>query len=297
MEINHPVKETNLKGLNLLKQGKVRDIYDFDNTLLIVATDRISAFDVVMDDPIPGKGAILTQISAFWFKATESIISNHMISTDPDDFRAACQPYREILKGRSMLVHKAEPLPVECIVRGYLAGSGFKDYQKTGAICGHVLPAGLQVSDRLPEPIFTPSTKAEDGHDENISFDQMVNILGKDLSAQVRDVSLALYQKGAVMAENRGIIIADTKFEFGLISNELVLIDELLTPDSSRFWPKDQYRPGISQPSFDKQLLRDYLEILEWDKTPPPPPLPPEIIDQTSTRYRMAMELLTADCH
>ena len=294
MEIKHPVKETNLKGLNLLKQGKVRDIYDFGNTLLIVATDRISAFDVVMDDPIPEKGRILTQISAFWFNAAESIILNHMISIDPDDFPAACQAHREILEGRSMLVHRAEPLPVECIVRGYLAGSGFKDYQRTGSICGHGLPPGLRESDRLPEPIFTPSTKAESGHDENISFDQMVDLIGEDLSNRLRNVSLALYQKGVVIAEHRGIIIADTKFEFGLIDNEPVLIDELLTPDSSRFWPKDKYRPGVSQPSFDKQFLRDYLESLNWDKTPPPPELPEEIVSKTSEKYKEAWKRLTS---
>ncbi|HIJ57911.1 MAG TPA: phosphoribosylaminoimidazolesuccinocarboxamide synthase [Deltaproteobacteria bacterium] len=294
MEIKHPVKETNLKGLNLLKQGKVRDIYDFGNTLLIVATDRISAFDVVMDDPIPEKGRILTQISAFWFNAAESIILNHMISIDPDDFPAACQAHREILEGRSMLVHRAEPLPVECIVRGYLAGSGFKDYQRTGSICGHGLPPGLRESDRLPEPIFTPSTKAESGHDENISFDRMVDLIGEDLSYRLRNVSLALYQKGVVIAEHRGIIIADTKFEFGLIDNEPVLIDELLTPDSSRFWPKDKYRPGVSQPSFDKQFLRDYLESLNWDKTPPPPELPEEIVSKTSEKYKEAWKRLTS---
>jgi len=294
MEARHPVKETNLKGLNLLKQGKVRDIYDFGNTLLIVATDRISAFDVVMDDPIPEKGRILTQISTFWFNAAESIIPNHMISIDPDEFPAACQAHREILEGRSMLVHRAEPLPVECIVRGYLAGSGYKDYQRTGSICGHGLPSGLQESDRLPEPIFTPSTKAESGHDENISFDQMVDLIGEDLSHRLRNVSLALYQKGVVIAEHRGIIIVDTKFEFGRIDNEPVLIDELLTPDSSRFWPKDKYRPGVSQPSFDKQFLRDYLESLNWDKTPPPPKLPEEIVSKTSEKYKEAWKRLTS---
>jgi phosphoribosylaminoimidazole-succinocarboxamide synthase len=295
MKKKAPVKETNLEGLKLLKQGKIRDIYDFDDDLLIVATDRISAFDVVMEDPIPEKGRVLTQISAFWFKSAESIIPNHMISINPVDFPAACQVHREILEGRSMLVHRAEPLPVECIVRGYLAGSGFKDYQKTGAICGHSLPTGLQESAKLPEPIFTPSTKAEGGHDENISFYEMADLIGKDLSDRVRNASLALYQKGVVIAENRGIIIADTKFEFGLIDNELILIDELLTPDSSRFWPKDKYRPGFSQPSFDKQFLRDYLDGLDWDKTPPPPKLPEKIMRKTSEKYLEALKHLTSN--
>jgi len=295
MDARTLISQTRLSGLNLMKQGKVRDVYDFGKTLLIVVTDRISAFDVVMDDPIPDKGRILTRISTFWFKATESIIANHMISTDAGAFPAECQPHREILEGRSMWVRKAEPLPVECIVRGYLAGSGLKDYRRTGAVCGHGLPPKLQESDRLPQPIFTPSTKAEGGaHDENITFDQMVEIIGPDLSHRLRDVSLELYQKGVEIAEPRGIIIADTKFEFGLIGDNLVLIDEALTPDSSRFWPLAQYQPGVSQPSFDKQFLRDYLESLDWDKTPPPPPLPAEVIDQTAERYRTAMDMLDA---
>ena len=295
METTHLVSELNLPGLNCMKQGKVRDIYDFGENLLIVVTDRISAFDVVMDDPIPGKGRILTQISAFWFNTTENIIPNHMISTAVSDFPPACRSYREVFEGRSMLVRRAEPLPVECIVRGYLAGSGLKDYRRSGSVCGHGLPPWLRESDKLPQPIFTPSTKAEGGaHDENISFDQMVEVIGKDLSNRLRDVSLALYQKGVVIAESRGIIIADTKFEFGLIDDELVLIDEALTPDSSRFWPKDQYRPGGPQPSFDKQFLRDYLESLDWEKTYPPPKLPPEVIDQTAERYYTAMGMLIA---
>ena len=290
------INETNLSGLNLMKQGKVRDIYDLGETLLIVVTDRISAFDVVMDDPIPDKGRILTQISAFWFKATDGIIANHMISTSAGAFPPECQPHREILEGRSMWVRKADPLPVECIVRGYLAGSGLKEYRQTGAICGIGLPPGLWESERLPQPIFTPSTKAEGGaHDINISFDQMVEIIGDNLSHQLHDVSLALYEKGREIAEQRGIIIADTKFEFGLIDDELVLIDELLTPDSSRFWPKDQYNPGKSQPSFDKQFLRDYLEGIQWNKQPPAPKLPEEIVNKTAQKYEQALKRLTAD--
>jgi len=290
------INETNLSGLNLMKQGKVRDIYDFGETLLIVVTDRISAFDVVMDDPIPDKGRILTQISAFWFKATDGIIANHMISTSAGAFPPECQPHREILEGRSMWVRKADPLPVECIVRGYLAGSGLKEYRQTGAICGIGLPPGLWESERLPQPIFTPSTKAEGGaHDINISFDQMVEIIGDNLSHQLHDVSLALYEKGREIAERRGIIIADTKFEFGLIDDELVLIDELLTPDSSRFWPQDRYNPGIPQPSFDKQFLRDYLEGIQWNKQPPAPKLPEEIVNKTAQKYEQALKRLTAD--
>lgn len=296
MDARMLINETNLSGLNLMKQGKVRDIYDFGETLLIVVTDRISAFDVVMDDPIPDKGRILTQISAFWFKATDGIIANHMISTSAGAFPPECQPHREILEGRSMWVRKADPLPVECIVRGYLAGSGLKEYRQTGAICGIGLPPGLWESERLPQPIFTPSTKAEGGaHDINISFDQMVEIIGDNLSHQLHDVSLALYEKGREIAERRGIIIADTKFEFGLIDDELVLIDELLTPDSSRFWPQDRYNPGIPQPSFDKQFLRDYLEGIQWNKQPPAPKLPEEIVNKTAQKYEQALKRLTAD--
>ena len=290
------ISETSLPGMDFMKQGKVRDIYDFGDTLLIVATDRISAFDVVMDDPIPDKGRILTQISAFWFKATDGIIANHMISTSAGAFPPECQPHREILEGRSMWVRKADPLPVECIVRGYLAGSGLKEYRQTGAICGIGLPPGLWESERLLQPIFTPSTKAEGGaHDINISFDQMVEIIGENLSQQLHDVSLALYEKGREIAEQRGIIIADTKFEFGLIDDELVLIDELLTPDSSRFWPQDRYNPGIPQPSFDKQFLRDYLEGIQWNKQTPAPKLPEEIVNKTAQKYEQALKRLTAD--
>jgi phosphoribosylaminoimidazole-succinocarboxamide synthase len=262
--------------------------------LLLVATDRISAFDVVMADPIPDKGRILTQISAFWFRHLADVTANHLISLDVREFPPACQAYAEILAGRSMLVKKCRPLPIECIVRGYLAGSGWADYQKTGAVCGIALPPGLKESDRLPEPIFTPSTKAELGlHDENISFAQAEAAIGKDLAAQVQDLTLALYRRASAWAEPRGIIIADTKFEFGLADGRLLLIDEVLTPDSSRFWPQDDYAPGRSQKSFDKQYLRDYLESLTWNKQPPPPPLPPEVLANTRAKYLEALQAIT----
>jgi phosphoribosylaminoimidazole-succinocarboxamide synthase len=287
------VRETNLKDLKLVKRGKVRDIYDLGKEFLIVASDRISAFDVVMDDPIPYKGRVLTAISAFWFELTEDIIPNHLISTSNGAYPRSCQKHRDVLEGRSMLVLKADPLPVECIVRGYLAGSGWKDYRRTGEVCGHKLPPGLRESDRFPEPIFTPSTKAEGGaHDENIPFDRMVELIGAELAQRVRDASLELYETARAVADRKGIIIADTKFEFGIHDGDLILIDEILTPDSSRFWPKDQYEPGRAQPSFDKQYLRDYLEGLDWGKSYPPPRLPPEVIAQTAQRYRQAMYLL-----
>jgi phosphoribosylaminoimidazole-succinocarboxamide synthase len=288
------LRETHLSGLTLKGRGKVRDIYDLGDTLLIVATDRISAFDVVMAEPIPDKGRILTRISEFWFRAAEDIVPHHLISTDVEEFPSECASHQEVLQGRTMWVKKAKPLPVECIVRGYLAGSGWKDYQRTGAVCGIPLPPGLVESQKLPEPIFTPSTKAEGGaHDENISFDRMAELIGEDLARRVRSLSLALYERGRQMAESKGILIADTKFEFGLLHGELILIDELLTPDSSRFWPADHYRPGGPQPSFDKQFLRDYLDSLDWDKTPPPPPLPPEIINRTREKYLEALVRLT----
>jgi len=265
--------DTVFSELNLLRQGKVRDIYDLGDALLMVATDRISAFDVVMPTPIPGKGRILTQMSRFWFEMMEGLISNHLVTADVEQYPEACDPYVDTIRDRSMLVRKAEPLPVECIVRGYLSGSGWKSYLESGEICGISLPGGLQESGRLPEPVFTPSTKAELGaHDENVSFEQVQETLGEDLSAQVRDVSLAIYQRAVEFAEARGIIIADTKFEFGLIDGELTLIDEILTPDSSRFWPVDTYRAGGPQQSFDKQYLRDYLLSLDWDKKPPAHP-------------------------
>jgi len=286
--------KSDFPGLQLIKRGKVRDVYAVEDKLLIVASDRMSAFDVVMDDPIPDKGKILTTISLFWFKRLEPIVENHLVSSEPDEYPETCRPYREDLKGRSMLVKKAEPLPVECIVRGYLSGSGWAEYQGEGSICGIPLPQGLLESQKLPQPIFTPSTKAEAGlHDENISFERAVEILGKETAEAVRDLSLKIYLTGSELAAKRGIIIADTKFEFGMLNGRLILIDEVLTPDSSRFWPADTYRPGGSQQSFDKQYLRDYLSGLDWPKTYPPPRLPEEVIDRTRERYVEALERLT----
>ncbi len=284
------VTQTDFPGLNLISRGKVRDIYDLGDTLLMVTSDRISAFDVIMNEPIPDKGAVLTQISKFWFNQVADIIPNHIISTDVADYPAACKPYADVLAGRSMWVKKAQPLAAECIVRGYVSGSGWKDYQATGAICGIKLPTGLKESDRLPEPIFTPSTKAELGtHDENISFDEMARICGKELAEQAREATIKIYCRARDIADQKGIIIADTKFEFGLYDGKLIIIDECLTPDSSRFWPKDQYQPGGPQPSFDKQFLRDYLETLDWNKTAPAPPLPEEIIRKTGEKYKEAL--------
>ncbi len=288
------ILNTDLPDLHLIARGKVRDIYDLGETLLIVTTDRISAFDVIMDEGIPDKGYVLTQISAFWFRQMEDIIPNHIISTDVKDFPAECQQYAEILEGRSMLVKKASPLPVECIVRGYISGSGWKDYKSTGAICGIKLPAGLVESDKLEEPIFTPSTKAELGeHDENISFERCVELVGAELAVKIRDVTIAIYKKARDIAAAKGIIIADTKFEYGIHNGELIIIDECMTPDSSRFWPMDSYQPGGPQPSFDKQFLRDYLETLDWGKCAPPPPLPDEIVRKTGDKYREALVRLS----
>ncbi|HIJ80912.1 MAG TPA: phosphoribosylaminoimidazolesuccinocarboxamide synthase [Desulfuromonadales bacterium] len=284
------VMQTEFPTLKLIARGKVRDIYDLGESLLMVTSDRISAFDVIMDEPIPDKGFVLTQISAFWFRQMEDIVKNHIISIDVADYPAECQPYAGVLKGRSMLVKKAQPLPVECIVRGYLSGSGWKDYKASGAISGIRLPAGLQESDRLPEPIFTPSTKADLGdHDETISFDKMVELCGRDLAEKARDYTLKIYSRARDLADQKGIIIADTKFEFGVYDNELIIIDECMTPDSSRFWPKDLYSPGGQQPSFDKQFLRDYLETLDWGKCAPPPALPQEILDKTGEKYKEAL--------
>ena len=285
---------TDFPDLPRAGRGKVRDIYDLGETLLIVTTDRISAFDVIMNEGIPGKGYVLTQISAWWFRLMEDIIPNHLISTDVRDFPAACRKYADLLEGRSMLVRKARPLPVECIVRGYLAGSGWKEYRKSGSVCGIALPPGLLESARLAEPIFTPSTKAEiGGHDENITFDRMAELCGKETAEKARQATLDIYLKAREIAGARGIIIADTKFEFGILDNRLILIDECLTPDSSRFWPRDGYQPGRSQPSFDKQFLRDYLETLDWNKQAPPPTLPEEIVMKTAEKYREALERLT----
>jgi len=286
--------KSDFKGLDLLKRGKVRDIYDVDDKLLIVATDRMSAFDVVMDDPIPDKGRILTSISIFWFNQLASIVENHIISTDPAQYPEPCQKYREQLEGRSMLVKRAKPLPVECIVRGYISGSGWEEYKSNGSICGIPLKEGLVESEKLSEPLFTPSTKAEKGiHDENISFERATEILGKEIAERVRALSLKIYEFGREFADQKGIIIADTKFEFGFENGDLILIDEVLTPDSSRFWPMDAYSPGGPQKSFDKQYLRDYLNSLDWPKEPPPPKLPPEIIEKTREKYIEAMERLT----
>jgi len=290
--------ETDFSNLNLVKKGKVRDIYDLGDSLLMVATDRISAFDVVMNDPIPGKGKILTRISLFWFEIMESLVPNHIISSAVDEFPESCRPYADDLRDRSMLVKKAAPLPVECIVRGYISGSGWKSYRETGVICDIKLPGGLKESGKLPEPIFTPSTKAEIGlHDINIGFEEAVKVIGASRANRVRDLSMAIYRKGAEIAEKVGIIIADTKFEFGLVGDELILIDEILTPDSSRFWPQDSYRPGGAQMSFDKQYLRDYLETLDWDKKPPAPPLPREVIENTRKKYLEALRLLTGKAY
>ncbi|MBW1955916.1 MAG: phosphoribosylaminoimidazolesuccinocarboxamide synthase [Deltaproteobacteria bacterium] len=290
------VFETDFPELTLMKKGKVRDMYDLGDAILMVATDRISAFDVIMTDPIPGKGKILTRISLFWFQTLAPVVDNHLITADVTAYPASCRPYASILGGRSMLVKKADPLPIECVVRGYLSGSGWKAYQETGSVCGIRLPAGLKESDRLPEPVFTPSTKEELGsHDINIDFDEAARRIGKPLAERVRDVSLALYQKGADLAEQKGILIADTKFEFGLVDDALILIDEVLTPDSSRFWPKAEYRPGGPQKSFDKQYLRDYLDSIRFNKKPPAPPLPKEVIDNTRARYMEALKKLTGE--
>ncbi len=287
------VLNTNIPGAKLVNRGKVRDIYELEEHLLIVTTDRISAFDVVMNEGIPAKGIVLTQISKFWFSQTEDIIPNHFISDSVEVYPAPFCNYPELLQGRSMLVRKALPLPVECIVRGYLAGSGWKEYRRDGTLHKSPLPEGLTESARLPEPIFTPSTKAEEGHDENISFEEMLELVDRQTAEKVREASLAIYRRGVEVAEQKGIIIADTKFEFGYSGDQLILIDEAMTPDSSRFWPGNAYQPGKSQPSLDKQYLRDYLETLDWDKTPPPPALPTEIVENTSRKYQEILHILT----
>ena len=285
---------TDFKDLTLLSRGKVRDIYDLNDMLLIVATDRISAFDVILPNGIPYKGKVLSQMSAYWFEVMGELAPHHLISIDTKDFPSVCQKYESSLKGRSMLVKKAKPLPVECVVRGYLAGSGWKEYQDGGSICGIPIKEGLRESSQLEEPIFTPATKAELGdHDENITFEKAKEIVGDKLAERLKEVSLALYKRGSTMARKKGIIISDTKFEFGLLNEDLILIDEVLTPDSSRFWPEDEYEPGRSQKSFDKQFVRDYLLTLTWDKTPPGPNLPEEIIKKTSERYLEAFRRLT----
>ncbi len=282
--------ETNLPGLKLLGRGKVRDIYEVGDRLLIVATDRLSAFDVILPSPIPDKGRVLTQLSLFWFEKLGDIIPHHVITAS--EFPRELAPYRDALRGRAMLVRRTQPVPIECVVRGYISGSGWKEYQRSGKVCGIALPAGLRESDRLPEPIFTPATKATSGHDENITFDDMAARIGRPFAERLRDVSLRIYRRAAVYAAARGIIIADTKLEFGLIGDEVIWIDEALTPDSSRFWPADQYTPGKAQPSYDKQYVRDYLERIGWAKQPPAPVLPPDVVSATRAKYREAYERL-----
>ena len=286
------LRETQFAGLSPSARGKVRDIYDLGDKLLIVATDRLSAFDVILPTPIPDKGRVLTQMSLFWFDLLKDVIPNHVLNAT--EFPAPFDKFRDDLAGRSMLVRKTKPLPIECVVRGYVSGSGWKDYRTTGKICGILLPNGLLESGRLPEPIFTPATKAISGHDENIPFEQAETMVGKELAAKVRAVSMELYRRASAHAEPRGIILADTKFEFGLLNDELVWIDEALTPDSSRFWPAAHYSPGGPQASFDKQFVRDYLERMRWPKTPPGPELPPEVVDATREKYREAYRILTS---
>ena len=285
------ISQTEFPGLKLLGRGKVRDIYDLGDRLLIVATDRLSAFDVVLPTPIPDKGRVLTQLSLFWFEKLSDVIPHHVL--EARNFTGELAPYAEALAGRAMLVRRTEPFPIECVVRGYISGSGLKDYQKTGAICGIPLPKGLRDSDRLPEPIFTPSTKATTGHDENISFEEAAARVGRPLAERLRDTSLELYKRAAEHAAARGIIIADTKFEFGMRNGEMIWIDEALTPDSSRFWPADRYEPGKAQPSFDKQFVRDYLERIGWNKQPPAPALPPDVVSGTQQKYREAYQRIT----
>ena len=294
MSHSEPVLETYFPELSLLSRGKVRDLYDLGDSLLIVATDRISAFDVVMPTAIPDKGKVLNQISAFWFRFFDGMVEHHMITTDTGRFPDSCRPYHHVLRGRSMLVRKAQPVPVECIVRGYLVGSGWSDYKRTGRICGIRLPEGIRQAQRLPEPIFTPSTKAERGnHDENITFEELVTMVGKGLAEEMKRISMLVYEKAASYAYQRGIILADTKLEFGLCNGRLILIDELLTPDSSRFWSVEDYRIGTSPNSFDKQYVRDYLIACGWKRDLPPPKLPPDIVENTRNRYLEALMRLT----
>jgi phosphoribosylaminoimidazole-succinocarboxamide synthase len=289
-----PQSTIDLPGLKKLRSGKVREVFDLGETLLFVVTDRLSAFDVILPDPIPHKGAVLNQISAFWFKRFGNI-QNHLVTADFEQFPKELQSFREQLAGRSMIVRKTKPLAVECVVRGYLAGSGWKEYQESQSVCGIKLPSGLKLASQLPDPIFTPATKAETGHDENIDMKRCTQILGDEIANRVKTLSLEIYSRGREHAAQKGIIVADTKFEFGTVNEELLLIDECLTPDSSRFWPKDEYAVGKSPPSFDKQFVRDYLETLDWDKSPPAPRLPKEIIEKTSAKYREAFRRLTGN--
>lgn len=290
--IDKTMRFSRLGDITFFKRGKVREIYDLKDKFLMVATDRISCFDVVLPTGIPRKGSVLTQLSVFWFEFTKDIIPNHLLTANVDDFPESTQKYKEILYGRSMLVKKAKPLPVECVVRGYLSGSGWKEYQKAQSICGVKLPKGLRESDKLPEPIFTPATKEDAGHDINVTQEYIEKMIGQETAMKLKDISIALYEKASRYAESKGIIISDTKFEFGEVGGEIILIDEMLTPDSSRFWPKDRYEAGKSQPSFDKQFVRDYLETLDWDKTPPAPELPEEIVVKTSNKYLQALKMI-----
>jgi len=289
------ILETSLEGIERFSKGKVRDVYRLGSQLLIVATDRLSAFDVVLPTGIPDKGRVLTQMSIFWFDFLRDVTTTHFLAADVDAYPAELRPFRPQLEGRSMLVKLADMVPIECVARGYLAGSGWKEYRASGTVCGIPLPKGLQESSRLPEPIFTPATKAQTGHDENISFERMASIVGSDVSRQLRDLTLAIYARAATYAESRGIIIADTKFEFGFIDGKLVLGDEVLTPDSSRFWPLNTYKPGQAQNSYDKQYVRDYLEGIHWNKQPPAPVLPHEVAQKTSEKYGEAYRLLTGN--
>jgi phosphoribosylaminoimidazole-succinocarboxamide synthase len=289
-----PILQTTLAGRRPDRQGKVRDVYDFGDQLVIVATDRISAFDYVLGSGIPDKGKMLSQMSAFWFGRTQTIVANHLLSTNPADYPAEARAAADLLRGRSMLVRKAEPLPIECVARGYLSGSGWKDYVRSGEICGHRLPPGLRESDRLPATIFTPATKAQSGHDINITETEAADLVGRATFERVRDLTLRLYTEGAAHAEARGIIVADTKFEFGILPDgDVIVIDEMLTPDSSRFWPQDTYAPGGPQPSFDKQFVRDYLESIKWNKQPPVPSLPDDVVSRTRGKYLDAFRRLT----
>jgi len=291
--MNEPLLQINLPGIRKIKSGKVREMFDLGDRLLLVATDRISAFDCIMPNGIPHKGEVLTQISFFWFEQFGSLIANHLLARAEDPLPALLQPFASQLARRSMIVKKANPLPIECVVRGYLAGSGWQEYKKRQTVCGIELPPGLKESSELPEPIFTPATKAETGHDENISFEKASEIVGAETAQKARTASLNIYTAARAFARQRGILIADTKFEFGWFEGQLILIDEVLTPDSSRFWPADQYTPGQSQPSFDKQFVRDYLETLSWNKTPPAPALPPEVVARTQGKYVEAYSKLT----
>ena len=288
-----PLLETSLDGLTLHRRGKVRDVYEADGGLLIVATDRISAFDYVLASGIPDKGKVLTQLSAFWFERMGDLVPHHLIATDPDAFPPAAGRHADVLRGRTMFVRRTEPVPIECVARGYLSGSGWKEYQQSGSVCGVQLPSGLRESDRLPEPIFTPATKAESGHDVNISEEEAGRLVGRDLIARLKRLTLDIYSRGAAHAESKGIIVADTKFEFGLDGSDIILIDEVLTPDSSRFWPRSEYEPGHGQPSFDKQFVRDYLETIRWNKQPPVPGLPDDVVRRTRDKYVEAYRLLT----